>query len=269
MMEVAMKAIFRWSERLSLDAVIVAIAWGIVIGRFATISIRFLDLFILGLATWLTYVADRLWEVRPGKMPPETDRHLYYRKNYKIFKLIWIINLIFSIALATVYLPVFKLLWGWGIVASIVFYLWLISRLENPSSKMLLKRTLVPLIFSAGIFLMMEGWRTPMAAIASSMLLSLALSNVLLISYWENSHGNRPKWLMHGTPVSLIILLVCAHVALFFNLPLGLAGLACCGGYFFMFIHIKTASANHVRGWVDVMLAVSAILVVLLTGLPG
>ena len=76
--------VFKWLERLSLDAVLVAVVWGLALGG------KGMGLIVLGLATWLTYVADRLWEVRPGKPVPQTDRHSYYKSNYTVFRTVWL-----------------------------------------------------------------------------------------------------------------------------------------------------------------------------------
>ena len=60
-----MRKLVRWLERLSLDAVIVAVVWGLALGKDTGNPGLLVSIVILGCATWLTYVSDRLWEVRP------------------------------------------------------------------------------------------------------------------------------------------------------------------------------------------------------------
>jgi len=258
-----MRTLFQWLERLSLDAVMVAVVWGIALGRDSGNSALIFSISILGCATWLTYVSDRLWEVRPGRDIPATDRHLYYRNHYKVFAVIWLAVFILTVLFALLMLPLWKLLCGWLLVGLIVLYLLLIGMMNNPSARLLLKRTLVPMVFTCGVVLMAESWGTPGGIAGSVLLLSAALVNVLLISYWESHDENRPEWLVPANVASLVLLLICAHVALFMNWVLGLAGLICAGGYFYLLIQVKSGKAKHIRTWVDAVLVLAGMFVVL------
>lgn len=259
-----MKSIPKWLERLSLDAVIVAVVWGIALSTSAGRTGVFHDMLILGLATWLTYVADRLWEVRPGKDVPETDRHLYYRRQYRKFKSLWLVIFAGTVLYAVAFLPGWKLLWGWGLVMAIVAYLYYLTRIYKASVRLLFKRISVPLIFSAGIALMSEAWSSLDSVAGLVVLLSAAVSNVLIISYQENRDRNMPDWLPSMAIKSVFALLVASHVALFIRWPVGVAGLVCFIGYFVLYIQLGARKLEHLRFWVDAILTIAGTLILVL-----
>lgn len=253
-----MKQLFRILERLSLDAVLVAVVWGFALGGAGP------EMGILAMATWLTYVADRLWEVRPGKVVPETDRHLYYKNNYETFRILWAIGFAAAVLLSFKYLPGWKMGWGWVLVAVITGYLWMIGNIRNTSHRLLLKRIIVPLVFVSGIVWMTESWRSEAVIVGSVILMSAALSNVLLISYWENHDKEMPEWLPRLTVKSLMALLICTTVIMPMHWQSGLAGLFCFAGYGYLFWMIRKRRASYARAWVDGILVVAGIVVVLL-----
>lgn len=258
-----MRNSFKWLERLSLDAVFVAMAWGVALSHMMNRHGIGHDMVVLAIATWLTYAGDRLWEVRPGRIPPETERHAYYKNHYREFFALWVLAFAVVCIVAITGLPAWKVAWGWLIVFMIISYLLLVDRIAGFSQKLLLKRTVVPVIFTTGVVWMTESWRSVQGIAGSAVLLFAAFANVLLISYWESHDRNRPKWLEGYAAASLLFMLVFSNAALYLDLSLGLAGLLCAGGYFYLFIRIKTGVATHVRAWVDAIL-VGAALVVLL-----
>ena len=256
----------KWLERLSLDAVIVAVVWGTGLSLLAGRPAGMAEMAILGVATWLTYVADRLWEVRPGSQVPVTDRHRYYQRHYQQFKGIWLSVFVVAAGYALIELPGWKLIPGWALVAAIAVYLAALTRIEKASGRLLLKRLLVPVIFTAGVLLMSDAWRTGSAIAGSAVLLSGAFSNVLLIAYQENRDtADMPDWLPSLTVRSVFVLLGVAHVALFIHWPVGLAGLACFGGYFVMYIRLRAGRVDRVRTAADGILALSGLLLLLQT----
>ncbi|MGA1205899.1 MAG: hypothetical protein ACO3ZW_08880 [Opitutales bacterium] len=249
-----MKNAFDWLERLSLDAVLVAMAWGLALGG------RMMDLLVLGIATWLAYVADRLWEVRPAKDVPQTDRHLYYLNHYRKFGLAWVMGLGASTTLALLFLPLWKVLGGCALVALISLYLYLLGRPMGFSGKLALKRSVVPLVFAAGVVWMSESWRSTDGIAGSMVLLSAAFANLLLISCRENRDQFLPAWLPRATGASLLGMLLVANAALLVHWPVGVAGLLCCMGYFVLMVRIRAADVVHARAWADGCLLVSGLL---------
>ena len=254
-----MRQLIKWMERLSLDAVIVAVVWGIALGMADMLS-----LLVLGMATWLTYVADRLRDCGYGLVVPGTDRHLYYKNNYKLFRNLWIVGFLAVAVLAGFSLPLWKVLWGCLLVAGIVLYLWAIPKMTGPSSRLILKRLVVPLIFAAGVGWMAESWRSPEGNFATGVLLLGASTNVLLISYWENRDKDRVRWLPHALGGALIGLFCLSQLGLLYYLQEGLSGLVCTVVYFVILLWVQAGRAQAVRSWSDGTLAAAGVVLILL-----
>ena len=254
----------KWLERLSLDAVGVALLWGGALGMLGGHSLRAGDWIVLALATWLTYVADRLRDAAPGRETPLTDRHLFYERHRKVVSLWWLGLFALVFLAAVILLPVWKLLWGWTLVVGIAGYLWFLGQPLGFSQRLLLKRICVPLIFTLGVGWIAESWRTPEGLLASAVLLAGALANVLLISYQENRDKELPAWLPRLLGGALLGLLVLGNGALLVRWSIGVAALYCAVVYFVLFIRIKAQGVGMVRMWCDAALADGAILILLI-----
>jgi len=208
----------KWLERLSLDAVIVAVVWGYVLGDLGGKIPDWKTLLVLALSTWLTYVADRLRDVGKRGGVPETDRHLYYKNNYRIFSILWIALFMVDLIVAWFILPEWKILWGIVLVSGIIAYLSIVRRIAHPSVRIAFKRLAVPLIFTAGVCLMSESWHSTEGVHGSLILLLGSISNLVLISWWEDQEKKMP-WLLPVWIIFLMTLIAC-------GLP-GLIGAAC------------------------------------------
>ncbi|MEX0331552.1 MAG: hypothetical protein AB3N64_09035 [Puniceicoccaceae bacterium] len=259
-----MFAFFRWLERLSLDAVIVAVLWGWVLSLLAGLTVNPATLLVLAMATWLTYVADRLRDTAPGREVPETSRHLYYRRHYNQFRTIWLAVFPMTVLLAVLLLPLWKVLWGWSLVAIIAAYLHLLGKAANPSQRLLLKRLMVPIIFTAGVGWMAEGWRTMESGAAVLILFLASLVNVLLISMEEGKDSLVPRWLPGFLGASLVALVLAGNASLLIHWPVGVAALYCSMVYFVLLLRIKGSRVDWIRLWADAALADGAILIVIL-----
>lgn len=256
--------VLKWLERLSLDAVIVALLWAGAVGMLAGHTLRTGDWLVLTLATWLTYVADRLRDAGPGREAPQTDRHRFHERHRRRISLVWLALFAFAFLVAVILLPVWKLLWGWILVVAIVAYLWFLGQDLSQSKRLLLKRIFVPLVFTAGVGWMAEGWRTREGLLALAVLLVAAFCNVLLISYQENRDRALPDWLPKVLGYGLLALLGTGNLALVLHWPVGVAALFCVAVYFLLYVKIKVRSASMVRLWADAALADTAILILLL-----
>jgi hypothetical protein len=254
----------QWLERMSLDAVVVAVLWGVAQGLAGGASISFGILLILALATWLTYVADRLRDAAAGRNVPTTCRHLYYRNHYKEFRIAWLVAFPVTIVLALVLLPLWKFIWGWVLVGLIIGYLYSVGKTVDASRRLLLKRLAVPLIFTAGVGWMTEGWRTAEGGVGLLVLFMAALCNVLLISSQEKREKTLPSWLPGLLGVTLVALVLAGNLSLLIHWPTGVAALYCAMVYFILLLRIKERGLKVIRLWVDAALADGAILVILL-----
>ncbi len=257
-----MKSVAKWMERLSLDAVVVALLWGIAMGMRGM-----LELLILGLASWLTYVADRLRDAAPGQSALSTDRHLYYRDHYKRFGGLWSGGFVVVVALAVLSLPFWKIGWGLCIILGILVYLWGVRNIEDAGKRLLIKRTAVPMIFAGGVCWMAEGWRSHSGIYLTILLLFGAMVNVLLISYWENRDKEMPKWLPHFMGASLVGMFCLSQFGLLYFLYAGIGGLVSVLGYFILLLMVQARKAGHVRAWSDLILAFAAVVIIGLSSL--
>ena len=239
-----------------MDALIVAVLWGMALQMRDPIEIL-----ILALATWLTYVADRLRDVEPGRGVLSTDRHLYYGNHYKLFCGLWLGGFALVILMALLVLPFWKTGWGLVIVAGILLYLWLVRNIEHAGKRLLLKRTAVPLIFAVGVCWMSEGWRSHAGIYMTVLLLAGAMVNVLLISYWENRDKELPKWLPHLLGASLVGMFCLSQFGLvYFTVP-GIGGLVTAFAYFVILLLVQAGKVVHVRAWSDLALAAGAMVI--------
>ena len=259
-----MKRLVKWMERLSLDAVLVAVCWCASLGAAAGDMPDVGTFAILALAVWLAYVADRLWEVRPGRSGPSTDRHSYYQNNYTAFRSLWLVLFPLGAILGYLLLPQWQFLGGWVLVALVGLYLWIIGRTDDFSRRLLLKRTLVPLIFTGGVTWMAAGWTTVQGLAATGVLLFTSLANVLLISLQENRREGGPPWLGRLTGISLFLLLVVANGLLPLDWMIGLAALYAVGVYFVLYIRIRAAGVGMIRMWVDAALLDAGLIILIL-----
>jgi hypothetical protein len=251
-------------ERFSLDAVFVAVLWCVALWQVAGVGMDEGSLLVLTLATWLTYVADRLRDTAPGKAVPDTCRHLYYRDHYKAFRKAWLGTFPLTVLLAFVFLPMWKFLWGWVLVALILVYLHLLGRMKVASHRLLLKRLAVPLIFTVGVGWMAEGWRTMEAGAALLVLFFAALVNVLLISQAEAKGEASPVWLPGLTGGAMVLLVLAGNGALLIHWPVGIAALYCALVYFVLLLRIRERGVELIRLWTDATLADGAILILIL-----
>ncbi|NBD37205.1 MAG: hypothetical protein GVY10_01385 [Verrucomicrobia bacterium] len=170
-------------ELWSLDPVLVALAWWLVLPRPAEHALASLE--VLLAAVWLTYVADRLLDARPGREIPATRRHRYYRRHFRTFALLWGAGFVLAVAWAHARLPEALLRDGWRLVAGIVAYLLLVQSLPPGVPRTLLKRIGVAIIFTAGVALMSGALATPAGRYGLLALGLGALGNLIVISRAE------------------------------------------------------------------------------------
>lgn len=253
----------RYLERWSLDAVLVAVVWGLALEQLAAREMDLWAVAVLALATWLTYVADRLWDVRPGRTVPQTDRHLYYKRNYKVLLSLWAAVFFCSVILSVLVLPLWKWGGGWILVSVVAAYLFLLARDWNAFIRLFVKRTAVPVIFTCGVVWISECWRVPEGWAALCILLFGATANVLIISYWESHDTSRPAWLKPACWISVAGLCISSAATLLLHLHLGGAAMFSAVAYAILLRTIHPRSSLPVRALVDAILAVSGILLLL------
>jgi hypothetical protein len=253
----------RWLERLSLDAVVVAVVWAEALARTAGHGLDVGSLVILALATWLTYVADRLWEVRPGHGAPPTDRHRFYQRNFRPWAIVWLLVFPVTVVAATLSLPAGKLLLGWSLVVLIAGYLLLLEADLSSRMRMVLKRTAVPLIFTAGVAWMAGSWSSRDGQLATAVLFCAALLNVGAIGLWENQPDPLPLLLRAIDVAAFGALGLAGALGIWARNPVGIPATVAVLGFAAMFHDARSARRHPVRSISDLILAASGLALLL------
>jgi hypothetical protein len=177
-------AVIRWLhcriEGLALDAVFIALIWWWALG-----GRQWESAVVLSGATWLTYLADRLSDVRGDGLPPPTERHRFTKKYRKAITITWVICFSVLVFFAHLVLPAVQIWAGWVIVLLILGYLIRLRHLPAGWTRSLLKRWAVAIVFAGGVTFMSRG------VLPHGILLFFAASaNLFLISLFEQS-GNK------------------------------------------------------------------------------
>jgi len=199
-------------ELWSLDPVLVALAWWLVLPKRVGYPVAGAG--ILLLAVWLTYVADRLFDIRPGREIPATHRHRYYRRHFRVFLSLWIGVFVLGVTWAHASLPGDLIRDGWSLVVIIVLYLILVQGVSPGISRTLLKRIVVAVIFTAGLALMSGALATPSGRYGLLALSLGALGNLIVISLAEADSPETRSQLGRIWQVVVLLLLV-AGIGLF------------------------------------------------------
>ena len=255
-----LRLLHRMLECGSLDAPWVAVVWGAALAQAAGHRLAWADLTILFCATWLAYVADRLWECRPGHSVPSTFRHEFHARHFTTLLRLWLAGLLLSVIVAWLVLPLWKFLTGWIGVALVVLYLGCLN-LEMPRGrKILIKRTAVPVLFAAGTGLMAEAWRQPEGWFSCLILAAGAAANVLLISLQEGRPEPEPVYLPRLVGVSLLVVFGLGQAGLILYLPAGLSALLFALVGFILLVRIQAAGLSLIRAATDAGLLIAGLL---------
>ena len=91
---------FQMLNALSLDSALVAILWQLLLAKAWETPFSFIYSFLLGVAVWLGFMADRLFDTFIISKKTHSFRHTLALKNRRKILLVWIIVLAFSIFLA-------------------------------------------------------------------------------------------------------------------------------------------------------------------------
>jgi len=146
-----------WPNITGIDAALIAIAWqwifAMSVGENSSLSAQI----VLGLSVWLSYMADRLYDVRSRPIERLLSLRHRFAKNYRkqIWK-IWLILLALNVAIALIGLTIQQLMRGSLLLLFCLAYTFLNQRL---SKRCFPKECFVALLFAGGAIIFLE--RTP------------------------------------------------------------------------------------------------------------
>ena len=173
--------IWQWPNLLALDAALIAVLWQAAFAHNIGLSISTPAQVVLGLSVWLTYMADRLFDV--AKRPREqlhSARHRFAKQHFRTFWRVWFCALTINLAIASTGLTTIELRNGTALLALCLLYTTLNQAL---SRKFFPKEICVAIIYVGGIIVFL----LPYAALLSpaSALALLCLINCLIIGAKE------------------------------------------------------------------------------------
>lgn len=142
---------WQWPNILALDAALIAVAWQAVIAHTHNASIGIPEKVVLGLSVWLTYLADRLFDVR-NRSKPEllAARHQFAKHNAKRLWIIWWFALIVNVSFAATGLSCAQLMGGLILLCCCLTYTGLNQGL---STRFFPKELCVATIFAGGVLI--------------------------------------------------------------------------------------------------------------------
>ena len=173
--------IFQRLNILAIDAVLIAICWQAVFASVSDQALNFPAVCVLGLSVWLTYCADRLFDVK--KRPLEqlhSIRHRFTKRHAKTLWKVWFGILAINIGIAFTGLTTNQLLNGAILLTFCLLYTGLNQKL---SDRFFPKEFCVALIYAASVvvFLLPD----PTLWLPTGFLMLLCLINCLIISNKE------------------------------------------------------------------------------------
>ena len=223
--------IWQWPNLLALDAALIALAWQVVFAHALGLQINATVQIVLGLSVWLTYMADRLFDV--AKRPVEqlhALRHRFAKQHARTLWTLWSGTLLLNIGIALSGLSIEELRNGFILLALCLLYTALNQAL---SRRFFPKEICVALIYTGGVIVFL----LPNIALwkPSATLALLCLINCLMIGSKEKHIDKALKVnSMARLPVQATLLLkvICCGSLCYLKqewaLPLGLSLAALC-----------------------------------------
>ncbi len=218
--------LWQWPNLLALDAALIALVWQAAFADALGHEVSLAAQSVLGLSVWLTYMADRLFDV--AKRPPEqlhAIRHRFAKQHFGVIWGFWLCVLTANIGIALTGLSISELQNGLVLLTCCLLYTALNQAL---SRRFFPKELCVALIFAGGVtvFLLPSANLWPPACA----LALLCLTNCLMIGAKEQcidaalqvrSLSRLPSPLIHFLEISCALSLCFINQA--WALPIGLS----------------------------------------------
>jgi len=144
--------LWQWPNILAIDTALIAILWQLSLARVLNVEIDWAASAVLGLSVWLTYVADRLLDVRSReKAALFSLRHQFAKRYRQALWYVWFILLAMNLFLATK-LTVLQLKNG---SLLLIFCLLYTASNQKLSRHFFPKEICVALIYAGGVIIFM------------------------------------------------------------------------------------------------------------------
>lgn len=247
-----------WPNVLGIDAAVIAAAWLAALAQSAQHSIGAAPYCVLSLSVWLTYTADRLYDVRSRPLSDlQSLRHQFAKQYRGLLWKIWLGVLVVNLAIATQLTPQ-QLTNGCLLLAACLSYTALNQKL---SCRYFPKEICVALIYASGLFIFLPKEAPLGFAFAFS---CVCLLNCLIISKKETDIDARMQTHSIGAHISTLsirilgisTLLICLGFAQQFATDLVTATLTLLALYEFR----DRVSIEDFRTTADAILLIAAVM---------
>jgi hypothetical protein len=173
---------WQWPNLIAFDAALIAVAWQAAFAKHFALPLNQAAYVVLGLSVWLTYMADRLFDVanRPANQL-HSARHRFAKKNTQKLWIIWIAVLIGDLAIAFNHLATNQLINGCVLLTVCLLYTLLNQLL---SRRFFPKEICVALIYAGGVIVFLP---PPFPWLATCACALLCLINCLIIGAKEHA----------------------------------------------------------------------------------
>lgn len=217
---------WQWPNIFGLDAAIIAVTWQWMLQpEHSKLSCSFP--LVLGFSVWLTYLADRLFDIqRTRNRPLNSIRHQFVRSRKNILWRLWWVILCINVSLAITTLPRELIFRGLILLSVTLGYVYCTQKIKNFR---LPKEIAVGTIFTTGILIFQE----PVISLAVAIPMTLLFtSNCLMLSEKERTLDQALGQYSWGTlpwiiPIALLLTLILVIGFLPVALPASLM-LICC-----------------------------------------
>lgn len=173
---------WQWPNLLALDAALIAVAWQVALADTLGLALPMAACVVLALSVWLTYMADRLFDVarRPaGRLL--SARHSFAKRHARVLWRIWAGVLVLDLAIAFVGLRAVGLQKGFLLLLLCLIYTALNQKL---SRRFFPKEAFVALIYTGGVVVFQQA---PIPTAFAWFFALLCLFNCLIIGVKEKS----------------------------------------------------------------------------------
>jgi len=183
--------LYKYIQVLSIDVVAGACISTIYISNLLQSPFSGIVVTALGIAVWLIYTADHLWDAKKNEAP-STLRHTFHQRYFNLIFGIWIIVAIAGL-LVLFLLPSMILKLGTVLLFVVIMYFLMLYFWSEKSA--LIKEFVIALLYTSGVFVSPIGLGFEMKPLFIFWILSLyfllAFLNVLIFSIYDESEDRK------------------------------------------------------------------------------
>ncbi len=177
--------LWEWPTILSLDAPLIAVLWQALFARALKIDLAGHHYFLLALAVWLLYVADRWVDgLKLSVSTAQSSRHRFYVLRRWPLLYLWLAVLLLSLVFVLFTLDGSEIISGSLLLAAVLVYFAGVH-LAEPVFRRIPKELFISLLFGAGVTLFIVPLKTAAVLLPLLLFVVLCFLNCSFIALWE------------------------------------------------------------------------------------